>query len=420
MFALVDCNSFYASCERLFRPDLKNQPIAVLSNNDGCIIALCDRAKALGVPMGAPYHELKRDLERAGVVVFSSNYTLYGDLSRRVVQTLEPLVPALEIYSIDEVFMDLRGMQGAWNREWALMARERVLRHVGMPTCVGIAPTKALAKVANRVAKKFKERTEGVFVLECPEQIEKALRWLPIGDVWGVGRRLVLRLQEMGVRTAWDFVQLPEEQVRKVMTVVGLRLHKELRGIPCLPLEWVQAPKQSICTSRSFGKMLTELSEVEAAVASFASRCARKLRAQRLCGRSLVVFLSTNFMNPKDPQRSVQAKRVLEVPTNADYELVPLAVQMLRELWMTGYRYKKAGVIVMDNVCETQVQGDLFDCVDRHKSRESMRAMDLVNKRYGSQVLQLASVEQQGDWKLRRQLLSPCYTTRWEDVLVAG
>jgi len=418
MFALVDCNSFYASCERLFRPDLKERPIVVLSNNDGCAVAMCDKAKQLGIQIGTPHFQIKDVLEKHGVVAFSSNYTLYGDISKRVMTTLGRFAPAMEVYSIDEGFLDLRGMGHYDLHEYALTIRATVLHNIGIPTCVGIGPTKALAKAANRVAKKFKERTAGVWVLDTPEKIEKCLRWLAVEDVWGIGYRNAAKLQALGVKTAHDFIHLPPAKVQALLSIVGLRLQKELQGISCLPLELLVPEKQSICTSRSFGRLLDDLSVVESAVAHYATRCARKLRAQRLCARTLVVFLQTNPFKDHTPQRSVSTTHLFATETSDTLELVTQSLSMLRSLWKAGYQYKKAGVIVMDCVPEGETQGHLFDRTDRAKARKSMVAIDAVNKKYGMDLLRLGIADQGKDWKLRRELLSPCYTTDWGQLMV--
>lgn len=417
MFALVDCNSFYASCERLFRPDLKDKPIVVLSNNDGCAVAMCDKAKRLGIKIGTPHFQIKDLLDRHGVAVFSSNYTLYGDISKRVMTVLSRFTPSMETYSIDEAFLDMRGMGHFDLQEFATNIRETVLKNVGIPTCVGIGPTKALAKAANRVAKKFKDRTKGVWILDAHEKIDKCLNWLPVEDVWGIGYRHSARLQSMEIKTANDFIKMPESKVRSMMSIVGVRLQKELQGESCLPLELLIPEKKSICTSRSFGKLLDDLSLVESAVAFYATRCARKLRAQRLCARTMVLFLHTNPFKEELPQRSASFSHTFPVESNDSIEITQQALTMLRKMWKDGYKYKKAGVIVLDLVPQDQVQGDLFDVTDRSKARRSMEAMDLVNKRYGMDLLRLGVVDQTKDWKLRRELLSPCYTTNWNQLL---
>jgi len=418
MFALVDCNSFYASCERLFRPDLRDTPIVVLSNNDGCVIARCDIAKARGIPMGGSYFQIQEELSRNGVIAFSSNYTLYGDLSRRVMRTLEQMAPAMEVYSIDEAFLDLSAMTHFDLEAYSRTIRETVLQNVGIPTCVGVAPTKALAKAANRVAKRFKEKTGGVWVLDTPQKIEKCLQWLPIEDVWGIGHMHSERLKALGVKTAKDFLALPSSQVRKMMSIVGERLHMELQGISCLPLSLLAEPKKSICTSRSFGQMLESLEPLESAVASYASTCARKLRTHKLCSSTMSVFLHTNPFQPTEPQRYVHASYTFPVPTQFTEEVVSQALRMLRSLWKNGYRYKKAGVIMMGNIPENQVQGDLFDRVDREKAKRSMCALDAVNRKFGRDALRCGIVAQGDGWKLRRNKLSSCFSTNWNELML--
>ena len=417
MYALVDCNSFYASCERLFRPDLKDKPIVVLSNNDGCAIAMCDKAKKLGIKIGTPHFQIKDTLAQHGVQVFSSNYTLYGDISRRVMSTLAELAPAIEVYSIDEGFLDLRGMEHFDLQKFAVAVRAKVLRDVGIPTCVGIGSTKALAKCANKVAKKFKDKTQGVWILDSPDKLAKCLKWLPVEDVWGIGYRHAERLRSSGVKTAWDFAALPQERVRKTMSVVGARLQLELNGVSCIPLELMRPTKQTICTSRSFGHMLDDLEAVESAVGHYAAACARKLRAQRLCAGSVSVFLHTNSFKPELPQRFVSDLQLFPCQTSDTLEIVGRALSMLRGLWKGGYLYKKAGVVVMDTVPDDQVQGDVFDGVDRNKARRAMVALDTVNAKHGD-IMRLGVVRTGGDWRLRRELLSPRYTTDWDQILV--
>ena len=418
MFALVDCNSFYASCERLFRPELIHTPIVVLSNNDGCVIARCDQSKAMGIKMGDPYFKIKDELKQKGIKAFSSNYTLYGDLSKRVMNTLSRFSPNIEVYSIDEAFLDLKSMSHFDLNLYCHQIRETVLKNIGIPTCVGVAPTKALAKASNHVAKKFKAKTGGVFILDTPEKILKCLKWLPIEDVWGIGRKYSEKLKFHGVKTAYDFTLMPPDWVRKNFTIVGLRLQNELKGESCLPLESFINPKQSICTSRSFGKMLSKYEQVETAVSVYASRCARKLRAGKLCATNLIVFIHTNPHRPGDVQRSVHATKVFKVPTSDTLEIVEEALFLLKHLWKDGYLYKKAGVIVTGNVDERFVQGDLFDIIDRNKSKQSMKAFDTINLKYGHELVHVALASPEGDWKLRRDNLSPCYTTNWDDLMI--
>jgi DNA polymerase V len=417
VFALVDCNSFYASCERLFRPDLANVPIVVLSNNDGCIIALCDKAKKLGVPMGAPYFKISNELKRNNISVFSSNYTLYGDLSKRVMLTLESLADRVEVYSIDEAFLDLANLSSLEYQSFGVEARTKVLKNVGIPTCVGIAPTKTLAKMANRVAKKFKEKTEGVWVLDTPEKIDKCLRWVDVEDIWGIGRKSARKLNELGVFKACDFVKLSDGLVQKTLSIVGLRIKKELLGQSCLPLELISPPKKSIITSRSFGKPARDIDTLESAVTFFATRCAEKLRSQRLVARYLSVFIETNRFKVDSQQYFKRMKHTFVVPTNDVFEIVKYALKLLKAIHREGYQYKKAGVMVLENIPSNEVQCSLFDEVDRERNQKVISAIDTANSRFGEDIIHFGVLHNQNDWKLNRKYLSPSYTTRWSDLI---
>jgi DNA polymerase V len=415
MFGLVDCNNFYASCERLFRPQLRTTPIVVLSNNDGCVVARSDESKALGVAMGVPFFEIKELVRKAGIQVFSSNYTLYGDLSERVVTVLREQAPALEVYSIDESFCDLSGMTD--QHAWGLRTREEVLRRVGIPVCVGVARTKTLAKVANRVAKKFKTRTAGVHVLSSPLEEEKALRWLAVEDVWGVGPALSARLTAHNVRTAWDLTQRPEAWVRHRFGVVLARTWNELRGTTCADLAPVEPQRQHIRTSRSFEACLTEPGALEEAVATFASRTAEKLRERSLCASGLSVFLRTNPFDRMAPQYSSWRTGGLPVPSADTRELVNLALRLARDGFRTGFGYKKAGVEALDLVPDSVLQQDLFDRADRDRMGRLQVGMDRISARWGGNALQLAIQGTRRGWRLRREHISPRYTTEWSELL---
>ena len=282
MFALVDCNNFYASCERVFRPDLNGKPIVVLSNNDGCVIARSSEAKAIGIPMAAPAYQHEALFTQHGVQVFSANFALYGDMSNRVMSILADYSPEMEVYSIDEAFLKLDGFEYFNLQEYGESMRKRVLKWTGIPISVGIAPTKALAKAANRIAKKFPKETKGVHIIDTEERRIKALRWLKVEDVWGIGRQHTKRLQAQGVNTAFDFTQLPDTWVKKIMSVVGLRLKHDLMGIPTIDLEEIE-PKQSIATTRTFEKNYTEYDQVAERITTFTASCAEKLRQQKSC-----------------------------------------------------------------------------------------------------------------------------------------
>jgi len=415
MYALVDCNNFYASCERVFDPALTGRPVVVLSNNDGCVVARSPEAKALGIPMGAPAFEWAELFDKYNVAVCSSNYALYGDMSQRVMQTLKGFVKEVEVYSIDEAFVDLSGYPSQNPGKMGREIRRKVYQWTGIPVSVGIASTKTLAKVANRLVKKD-DRLDGVKWLYSPCEIEAALKKLEIESVWGVGGRYGRMLRKYGIQTAYDFSQAHEDWVKRRMAIVGLRTLRELRGIPSIPMELVRPAKKHICTSRSFGQTLTELEPVREAVANYAARCAEKLRIQRSCASLLSVFVETHPFQVDQPQYSNCQEYRLAVPTNYTGELVRYAVDGLEEIFRYGYRYKKAGVIVSGMVPERQVQGQLFDTLDRDKYRRAMHAIDRINQLMGRDVVRCAAQGFGRDWKLRQERLSPCYTTRWGDL----
>ncbi len=415
MYALVDCNNFYASCERLFRPDLIGKPIVILSNNDGCVIARSNEAKAVGIPMGAPAYQYEKAFKEKGVHVFSANFTLYGDMSNRVMTVLSDYSPDMEIYSIDEAFLKLQGFDYFDLPEYGKNMRTKVTQWTGIPVSVGIAPTKTLAKLANQIAKKFPSETGGTYVIDNEEKRIKALKWLKINDVWGIGRQHAKRLQAMGVHTAFDFIGLEDSNVKKMMSVVGLRTKKELEGQSVLGLEQVQV-KQSIATTRSFESNYTELEQLSERIATFASFCAEKLRKQKMCCRSVAVFIQTN-KNRKDlPQYNRKLLLKLPFATNSTLELVKFTQQGLKHIFKKGYAYKKAGVIVHDFVEENQIQMSLFaNRNPRHISL--MKVIDRLNLNHGQQKVRLASQDLQRVWKMKQLKLSPGYTTQLNEVI---
>lgn len=416
MFALVDCNNFYASCERVFNPALNGKPVVVLSNNDGCIIARSTEAKQLGIKMGDPAFKIADFLKAHQVIVHSSNYVLYGDMSHRVMTTLGEFTPELEVYSIDEAFLNLTGLP-VQLEEYAQSIRSRVIKCTGIPVSVGIGPTKTLAKLANRLAKKVPEN-QGVFVVNEANRLE-CLRGFEIGDVWGIGRRYAKMLNALNINTAWDLTQMPDSWVKKKLTVVGLRTKKELEGVSCLELELAPPAKQAICTSRSFGEFQTDKEIIKEAVATFAAKCAYKLRVQKCCAKAVLVFIHTNGFNKEEPQYARNLVCTLPVATNSTLELTKYALAAFEAIFKTGFRYKKAGVLVSDIVAEDQIQGSLFDNMEqREKHRELMKAVDRINSRFGQSTVKLG-VQGIGDrkWKLRQEKLSPCYTTRWSDII---
>jgi DNA polymerase V len=416
MFALIDCNNFYASCERVFQPKLKNKPIVVLSNNDGCVIARSNEAKKLGIPMGAVAFEYKRIFEQNNINVFSSNYALYGDMSNRVMTLLRDFSPDIEIYSIDEAFLKFDGFEKWFDfNTYGNQIRYKVTKGTGIPISVGIAPTKALSKVANKIAKKFPERTQNVYVIDTEDKRIKALKWLPIGDVWGIGSQHAKRLKKINVNTAYDFTQLTEDWVKTNMSIVGLRLYKELKGIPCLELEDVQ-PKKNIATTRSFDKTYEDKAYIQERVSTFAVTCAEKLRKQNSNCNALMVFIHTNGFRKDLPQYGRNVVVKLPFPTNSSIDIAKYATIGLDKIYKKGYQYKKAGVIVMDITPEESKQINLFEN-SNEKHQPLMSIMDKINKSIGTTKVKLASQDIGRTWKMKQEKLSPRFTTRIAEII---
>ncbi len=415
MYALVDCNNFYASCERVFAPSLNHQPIVVLSNNDGCVVARSNEAKALGIPMGAPAFQYKALFQQHKVQVFSSNYALYGDMSSRVMNLLAEFTPEMEVYSIDEAFLKLEGFEKFSLTAHGAAMRRRVFKGTGIPVCVGMAPTKALAKVANRIAKKFPERTQSVYLMDSEEKRVKALKWLAVEDVWGIGRKHAQKLKAHAVHTAYQFSQLPDDWVRKHFSVVGLRLKKELEGIPTLDLE-SPTSKKRIATTRSFDKPLCEHKELKERISTFAASCAEKLRRQQSDCNMLLVFLQTNRFRKDLPQygRSIVLKT--PCPTNSSIELIQCANKGLQAIFKESYQYKKAGVIVMGLTPSTQKQLALFSN-ENSKHTPLMDVVDRLNKAYGNQKIKFGGQALDRQWKMRQERLSPRYSTNIQEII---
>ncbi len=415
MYALIDCNNFYASCERVFRPDLNGKPIVVLSNNDGCVIARSNEAKELGIPMGAPAFEYESLFKKQNVHVFSANFALYGDMSNRVMSILSDYSPEMEIYSIDECFLKLTGFEHYNLLDYGQQMRQKVVKWTGVPVSVGFAPTKSLAKLANRIAKKYPEHTQGVYSIDTDEKREKALKWLKVGDVWGIGRQHAKRLKDIGCITAFDFVRLSENWVKKNMSVVGWRLQRDLQGIPTFDLEAVQ-PKQSIATTRTFEEDYTEYAQLAERVSTFASMCAEKLRRQKSCCGSLMVFVLTNRHRTDRPQYSRNLAVKMPFYTSSTLEIVDFALKALKQIYQPGYSYKKAGVVVQDFVPENEVQPKLFDSRDARQI-PLMKAIDKINAQFGQQKIRLASQDPKRVWKMKQEKLSPHYTTDLKEII---
>lgn len=420
LFGLADCNNFYCSCERVFHPDLQNKPVVVLSNNDGCIIARSEESKALGIKMGEPFYQVKDMLEKNHVAVFSSNYNLYGDMSRRVMSLLSTYTPKLDIYSIDEAFLDLSGMGNSDHlTTYCKQMVKTITKGTGIPISLGIAPTKTLAKMASKFAKKYKGY-QGVCLIDTDEKREKALKLFPVEDVWGIGRKHAKKLAYHGIHTAWDFTQRTEIWVRKELTITGVHTWKELRGESCISVEELPH-KKSICTSRSFpGIGLDRLVDVEEAVANFATICSRKLRESHIVCSSITIFAHTSQFRLDIPQHYIHHSINLDVPTNDMQELVSIAVKALRENWKEdGILYKKAGVIVW-NICEDKaIQGDLFDKVNREKQTALSKAIDEINHKNGHNTIRMAVQGYNKNWHLKNEYISKQYTTNLKDIIIA-
>lgn len=418
-FGLADCNNFYCSCERVFHPDLRDKAVIVLSNNDGCVVARSEESKRLGIKMGVPFYQVKVLLERNKVAVFSSNYNLYGDMSRRVMSLLSSFFPKISVYSIDEAFIDLSEID---DMEYLVNISRNAVRAiykgVGIPVSLGIAPTKTLAKMASVFAKKHKGYN-GVCLIDTDEKREKALKLFPVSDVWGIGRKHSKRLEYNGVKTAWDFTQRSESWVRKEMSVTGLRTWKELRGESCIETEDLPY-KKSICTSRSFPNQgLSRIEDVEEAVANFAAMCSKKLREQHTVCQSVVVFAYTSRFREDVPVNQICETVNFDVPTNDMQEIVSTVVKALRNSWRQGtYYYKKAGVIVYNISEDNAVQGSLFDTVDRDKQSAISRVVDEINLRNGHDTVRVAVQGYDNNWHIKNEYISKQYTTNIKDIII--
>ena len=415
MFALADCNNFFASCERVFRPDLQGKPVIVLSSNDGCAIARSNEAKALGIKMGAPLFKIKDIVDRHGVAVFSGNMALYGDMSRRVKWVLEENAPAVEVYSIDEAFLDLRGMSGIDFDAYAKDLSAKCWKLTSIPVSIGIAPTKTLAKIASKLCKQYPKLRGGCY-MHRPQDIEKVLRKFPIEDVWGIGRKSATKLQARYIKTAYDFTQLPETAVRAMMGITGVRTWKELQGIPCIEFEDGFEAKQSICVSRSFSSEIYELGDLQEQIANFAATLAEKLRKQGSVTSEIAVFAYTNRFKEDQPQTHSSALVTFPTPTAGQKSIITSAVKAARELFRSGYGYKKAGVIATGVMAESEATPSLFD--DPHALEQEQKiteALSAINSTFGDGTIKLA-VQGSGNIKSTCQKQSPHYTTRWTDL----
>ena len=422
MKAIIDCNSFYCSCERLFRPDLENKPVVVLSNNDGCIISRTDEAKKIGVGMPSPYYQNRELIEKNGVVVFSSNYNLYGDLSMRVMDTLRLLVGSkeVEVYSVDEAFLDLSKVPESQLHASCVRIKETVEQWTGIKVSIGAAPTKVLAKVANRLSKKDKKGTAGVLVLTTKEEIKEALEKTNVDDLWGIGRQYALKLHHLGVDNGWQLSNMPEEWARKHMGgVVGNRMIKELNGIPCIPLKDPLETKKMIATTRMFGKPVFTLEEIREAVATYTSRAAEKLRRQYCVAGHMDVFVVTNgYSNEKyeyHPQTRHRSCR-LGTATSDTQRLISHALPLAEALFEPGLKYLKAGITLSDLVPDDAVQANLFTRNAQPDKKNLMETIDNINFSHRNDIVKYVASGLTRNWKMRQELRSRRFTSRWDEL----
>ena len=418
MFALADCNNFFVSCERAFQPELEGRPVVVLSNNDGCVVARSNEAKAMGIKMGTPFFKLRDLVDSGRLQVRSSNYTLYGDLSRRVMNILRATVPDIQVYSIDEAFLNLEGFPPEMWRPVCTGLVRQVRQWVGLPISIGIAPSKTLGKVANHFAKRYSGYC-GVCAIDTPEKMEKALKLTPIDDVWGVGWRGAPKLRATGVETAWDFIQRPEAWVDRRMGITGVRTWKELQGVPCIEEEESER-RQSICTSRSFAGLICDKDELTLRISDFAGICASKLRKEGSAAQEVGIFMETNRFRKDLPQYYPFARTRLDTAVSNTQEIVGAALKLLDAVWQDGYGYKRAGVVVGEIVPADSVQGALFDAVsreDREKQDRISAIMDSVNTS-GHTLLRVAT-QRPGHYAdgIRRDFCSRLYSTDWHQLL---
>jgi DNA polymerase V len=421
LIALVDCNNFYVSCERVFRPDLIGKPVAVLSNNDGCIVARSQEVKDLGIKMGVPLFQIQQLVNQHQIQLFSSNYTLYADMSARVMATLEEFAPSLEVYSIDEAFLDMTGVYPCQKDPIAYghAIKKAVVRSTGIPVCVGMGPTKTLAKLANFAAKKWK-KTGGVLDLSDPVRREKLMRIVPVGEVWGIGSRTTAKLNQVGIHTVWDLATQPSKRIQAQFNIVVARTVLELNGIPCLELEEIAPDKQQIVCSRSFSRRLTDYRELSQALAEFCSRAAEKLRKQHSVTGCVTIFIRTNPFNPKEPQYQRSASVKLDVATQDTRAVIATASCLLKEIFKAGYGYQKAGV-QLSNIQPENAPGqvDLFDFPDGDLSTENrqlMNTIDQINRRH-PKAISVAATGFDKTWKAKAERISKRYTTDWRELV---
>ncbi len=416
IFAHIDCNNFYVSCERVFNPKLKGKPVIVLSNNDGCIVARSDEAKALKIGMGVPYFKVEGIVKNNNVIVYSSNYTLYGNMSERVMNILSEFTPNIELYSIDESFLSLKEINVNELTSYGKCIRNTVLKHTGIPVSIGIAKSKTLAKIANEYVKK-NPKLNGVFDITSFPKMDKLLAHVPVYDVWGIGGAFGEMLMSKNILTALDFRNASEFFVKKRMGVIGLRTQLELKGVSCIDLEEITAPRKEIMSSRSFGRYVTKRSEIEEAVSQYTTRAAEKLRLQKSIANVISVFIQTNHYKLTDMQHAETKCISLPEPTNYTPQLIDYALYLLRLIYKQGYRYIKAGVLLSGIIPEDVIQINVFEYNNHVKRNSLMKVIDTINYIWGRDTLKIASSGIEQDWKMKMSYRSPRFTTNWNELL---
>lgn len=417
VFALVDCNNFYVSCERVFNPKIKDKPVAVLSNNDGVIVARSNEVKALGIPMGAPVFKYEKLLDSHNVTILSSNYQLYGDMSRRVMTSLQLLAPEVEIYSIDEAFLSLDGLKVRSYEQYCVEVKQKILQWTGIPVTIGIGTTKTLAKVANRIAKKNPEY-RGVLDVTNNPLTDKFLEMTEVSDIWGVGGQYTRRLHALGIKNALQLRNLDPNWTRKIFTINGMRTVMELRGISCINLEDSPPPRKQIITSRSYGTPVEDLQKLRESVASYVAAAASKLRQQRSVTDTLTVYITTNYFKKHEPQYSNSCTLKLHKHTDYTPTLTKEASLALERIYRSGYRYKKAGVVLTGILPKERRQLGIFTSKVSCRGETSlMRAVDAINRNWGRHTIKVAAEGIRQEWKMRQDLRTGCFTTRWDELI---
>jgi len=416
IYALVDCNNFYASCERIFQPELENKPVGILSNNDGCIVALSNELKKLNIPRGTPVFKINHLIKKYDIKILSSNYALYGDMSARIMKTLSQFTPDLEIYSIDEAFLSLKGFEYLDLKEYGEKIRKTVLQWTGLPTSIGIGPSKTLAKIAARIAKKYR-KFEGIFNITRHPKMDEILKSIEVGKIWGVGFKYAKMLKKNGINNAYELSLASDKWVQKKMTIVGLKTVKELRGISCIDLEMDIDPKKEIVSSRSFGSPVTELSDIQEAAASYCVRAVEKLREDNQVASQIMVYLTTNRFRQNDPQYANYAISYLPLPSAYTPDFLQAVKRVLKSIYREGYKYKKVGVMISDIMHQSKAPLDFFEPTYLDDKRKIiMDCFDMINKKWGSNTLTYINTNADKKWKMKREKLSPGFTTNWNEL----